>query len=80
MKNLKKAGQKRSRLEKSLNRFVFAAFILNLMLLVSSVLLELNEFYRARREQGNQPEGVLFQWYLGLDITSISPSTVFIKF
>jgi hypothetical protein len=76
MKNLKKAGQKRSRLELSLNRFVFAAFVLNLLLLASSTVLELNEFYSARRKQASQPEGRLYQWYLGFDASTITPSTV----
>lgn len=75
MKNLKRVGQKRSKLERSLNRFVFAAFVVNMVLLVSSVLLELDVFYDARARQ-EAADGRLYQWYLGADFTAISPQTV----
>jgi len=69
MKNLKKAGQKRSRLEKSLNKFVFAAFLFNMALLLTSVMLELSYFWYAR----SRPAGYL--WYLAHDWNATSQTT-----
>lgn len=73
MKNLKKAGQKRSRLEISLNRFVFAAFLFNLALLISSVILEVLVFYNQRNLQSKNPN---YLWYLATNFNSVQPADV----
>lgn len=62
MKNLKRAANKRSSLEISLNKFVFYAFLLNMALLASSVLLESQYYYYFRRQE---EEGKDYLWYIG---------------
>lgn len=73
MKNLKKAGLKTSTLEKKLNKFTFAAFIFNMFLLISSVLLELKDYFYIVEKQTKDPE---YNWYLDQNYTPDSTAQV----
>ncbi|KAJ3205484.1 hypothetical protein HK099_000819, partial [Clydaea vesicula] len=66
MKNLKKASLKISSLDNKLNRYTLYAFIYNLFLLISSVLLELKTYYSIKDEYNNE------LWYLGQPQDSFS--------
>ncbi|KAJ3213903.1 hypothetical protein HK099_007124 [Clydaea vesicula] len=78
MKNLKKAAQKTSTLERSLNKFTLCAFILNAALLFSSLILEYFTYSKIKSHYTSEQvatiydangetnfNSTLYEWYLG---------------